>query len=92
MQVVQVLYKNYLTGEVGEIGRIIERRRFDRGHNYLDLLRKARLQYSKKVFDIAGIFLGRAIAEISLSKQLQSRYMRLVWENPACPTDRKEKT
>ncbi len=81
MKVVLVLYKNYMTGEVGEIGRIIERRRFERGNNYLDLLRKARLLYNRKGFDIAGIFLGRPVAEISLSKQQQSRYMRLVWKN-----------
>lgn len=64
MQEWSVLYKNYQSGEISQIGRIIERRRMERGNNYLDLIRKARLNYGKPPFDIGAIFLGDVVGEV----------------------------
>jgi hypothetical protein len=53
-----VLHMDYRSGLVHAIGRVVERRRSERGRNYLDLLRKARLRYGRPPHDIGAIFLG----------------------------------
>lgn len=53
-----VLHMDYRSGLVRAIGRVVERRRRERGRNYLDLLRKARLRYGRPPHDIGAIFLG----------------------------------
>ncbi len=55
---------DYRSGVVHAIGRVIERRRRERGRNYLDLLRKARLRYGQSPYDIGAIFLGQVIARL----------------------------
>lgn len=54
----EVLHKDYRSGTITTIGLIIERRRLDRGRNFFDLLRKARLRYGGPPYDIGAIFLG----------------------------------
>lgn len=66
---------DYRSGAVQAIGRVIERRRRERGHNYLDLLRKARLRYGRSPYDIGAIFLGQVIARLRTSP---SRLLRLM--------------
>ncbi len=63
----EVLHKNYQSGTIAAIGRIIERRRQERGSNFLDLLRKARLYYGRAPYDIGAIFLGRITARLTRS-------------------------
>jgi len=53
-----VLHTHYPSGTVSVIGRIVECRQRERGSNYFDLLRKARLQYGRGRYDIGAIFLG----------------------------------
>ena len=65
----QVLHKHYQSGAVSTIGRVIERRQHERGSNFLDLLRKARLLYGRKRYDIGAIILGPVIARFSLSNR-----------------------
>jgi len=72
-----VLHKNYQTGEIGEIGRVIERRIMERGNNFLDLIRKARLNFGKPPFDIGAIFLGNIIGEVRNFQQ-KTRHLRLI--------------
>ncbi|HEX9759110.1 MAG TPA: hypothetical protein VGB26_15155 [Nitrospiria bacterium] len=72
-----VLHKNYQTGEIREIGRVIERRIMERGNNFLDLIRKARLNYGRRPFDIGAIFLGNIIGEVR-NRQKNSRHLRLI--------------
>lgn len=60
----EVLHKDYRSGAVRTIGRVIERRRYERGRNYLDLLRKARLRYGHAPYDIGAIFLGRTTGRL----------------------------
>ncbi len=72
-----VLYKNYQTGEIQEIGRVIERRLWERGNNFLNLIRKARLHYAKPPLDIGAIFLGHVIGEVKTHKR-NPRKFRLI--------------
>lgn len=60
----EVLHMNYQSGAIQAIGRVIERRRRERGRNYLDLLQKARLRYGRFPYDIGAIFLGQVIARL----------------------------
>ena len=60
----EVLHMDYRSGTVRAIGRVIERRRRERGRNYLDLLRKARLRYGRSPYDIGAIFLGHVVARL----------------------------
>jgi hypothetical protein len=60
----EVLHMDYRSGAVRAIGRVIERRRRERGRNYLDLLRKARLRYGRSGYDIGAIFLGQVVARL----------------------------
>lgn len=60
----EVLHMDYQSGSVLAIGRVIERRRRERGSNYLDLLRKARLRYGRSPYDIGAIFLGHVVARL----------------------------
>lgn len=71
----EVLHMDYRSGAVQAIGRVIERRRRERGRNYLDLLRKARLRYGRSPYDIGAIFLGQVIARLRTSP---SRLLRLM--------------
>jgi hypothetical protein len=71
----EVLHMDYQSGAVQAIGRVIERRRRERGRNYLDLLRKARLRYGRSPYDIGAIFLGHVVARLRVAK---SRRLRLV--------------
>lgn len=59
-----VLHMDYRSGLVRAIGRVVERRHRERGRNYLDLLRKARLRYGRPPHDIAAIFLGPVSAKL----------------------------
>lgn len=59
-----VLHKDYRSGAITTIGRVIERRRAERGRNFLDLLRKARLLYGRAPYDIGAIFLGSVTARL----------------------------
>ncbi|MBI3608533.1 MAG: hypothetical protein HY207_11255 [Nitrospirae bacterium] len=63
----EVLHKDYRSGTIAAIGRIIERRRQERGSNFLDLLRKARLHYGGAPYDMGAIFLGRITARLARS-------------------------
>lgn len=60
----EVLHMDYRSGAVQAIGRVIERRRRERGRNYFDLLRKARLRYGRSPYDIGAIFLGQVVARL----------------------------
>ena len=60
----EVLHKDYRAGTISAIGRIIERRGRERGSNFLDLLRKARLRYGREPYDIGAIFLGAITARL----------------------------
>jgi hypothetical protein len=60
----EVLHMDYQSGAIQSIGRVIEHRRRERGRNYLDLLRKARLRYGRSPYDIGAIFLGQVIARL----------------------------
>lgn len=60
----EVLHMDYRSGTIRAIGRVIERRRCERGRNYLDLLRKARLRYGRSPYDIGAIFLGHVVARL----------------------------
>lgn len=71
----EVLHMDYQSGAVQAIGRVIERRRRERGRNYLDLLRKARLRYGRSPYDIGAIFLGHVVARF---RAPSSRRFRLV--------------
>jgi len=62
----EVLHKDYRAGTISAIGRVIERRGRERGSNFLDLLRKARLQYGRSPYDIGAIFLGAVTAQLRL--------------------------
>lgn len=59
-----VLHRDYRSGLVRAIGRVVERRCRERGRNYLDLLRKARLRYGRPPHDIGAIFLGPVSAKL----------------------------
>jgi hypothetical protein len=72
-----VLHKNYQTGEVREIGRVLERRRAERGKNFIDLIRKARLNYGKPPLDIGAIFLGSVVGDVKPCR-LRARRLRLI--------------
>lgn len=61
----QVLHRYYQSGTVSEIGHVIEHRQRERGSNFLDLLRKARLRYGHERYDIGAIFLGPVTARFS---------------------------
>lgn len=63
----EVLHMDYQSGAVLAIGRVIERRRRERGRNYLDLLRKARLRYGRSPYDIGAIFLGHVVARLRVA-------------------------
>ena len=52
-----VYYRDYSTDSMVFIGKIIERRRKERGNNFKELLFKARQNYSTRVRDPSGIFL-----------------------------------
>jgi len=52
-----VYYRNYSTDSMVFLGKIIERRRKERGNNFKDLLFKARQNYSTRVKDPYAIFL-----------------------------------
>ena len=52
-----VYYRNYSTDSMVFLGKIIERRRKERGNNFKDLLFKARQNYSTRVKDPSTIFL-----------------------------------
>ena len=52
-----VYYRDYPTNSMVFLGKIIERRRKERGNNFKDLLFKARQDYSTRVKDPAAIFL-----------------------------------
>lgn len=69
----EVLHKHYQSGTISTIGRIIERRRQERGSNFLDLLRKARLYYGRAPYDIGAIFLGRITARLTRSPRFPLR-------------------
>ena len=69
----EVLHKHYQSGTISTIGRIIERRRQERGSNFLDLLRKARLYYGRAPYDIGAIFLGRITARLARSPRFPLR-------------------
>ncbi len=60
----EVLHKDYRAGTISAIGRVIERRGRERGSNFLDLLRKARLRYGREPYDIGAIFLGAVTARL----------------------------
>ncbi len=77
MQEWTVLHKNYQTGEITEIGRVIERRKAERGKNFIDLIRKARLNYGKPPLDIGAIFLGSIVGEVK-PRQRRARRFRLI--------------
>jgi hypothetical protein len=51
-----VYYREYSTDSMVFLGKIIERRRKERGNNRKDLLFKARQNYSTRVKDPSGIF------------------------------------
>jgi hypothetical protein len=53
-----IYYRNYPTDSVVFLGKIIERRRKERGNNFKDLLFKARQNYSTRVKDPYAIFLS----------------------------------
>lgn len=72
-----VLHRDYQRGETEEIGRVIERRRAERGNNFLDLLRKARLRFCRPNLDIGAIFLGGVIGEVKLNAP-QARGLRSI--------------
>jgi hypothetical protein len=52
-----VYYRDYSTKSMVYIGKIVERRRKERGNNHQDLLKKARKDYSPRVKDPNSIFL-----------------------------------
>lgn len=53
----KVYYKNHITSSMILLGKIIERRRFERGNNLRDLLNKAVKDYSNRVKDSSSIFI-----------------------------------
>jgi hypothetical protein len=52
-----VYYRDYPTNSMVFLGKIIERRRKERGNNFKDLLFRARQNYSSRVKEPSAIFL-----------------------------------
>jgi hypothetical protein len=54
---IDVYYKDSLTRSIVFLGRVVERRKKERGNNFKDLLKKAMTDFADRVKDPSGIFL-----------------------------------